>query len=47
MKKQNITSLSKFVKRKKEKIVICHGVFDMLHVGHIKHFQEAKSLEIY
>ena len=22
----------------------CHGVFDLLHIGHIKYFQEAKSL---
>lgn len=27
-----------------KKIVLCHGVFDLLHVGHIEHFQEAKSL---
>ena len=27
-----------------KKIVLCHGVFDLLHPGHIKHFQEAKSL---
>lgn len=26
-----------------KKIVHCHGVFDLLHVGHIKHFNEAKS----
>ncbi|HVA28796.1 MAG TPA: PfkB family carbohydrate kinase [Candidatus Baltobacteraceae bacterium] len=25
-------------------VVQCHGVFDLLHVGHIRHFQEAKSL---
>ena len=24
-------------------IVHCHGVFDLLHIGHIKHFAEAKS----
>lgn len=23
---------------------LCHGTFDLLHVGHIKHFQEAKTL---
>ena len=28
----------------KKKIVLCHGVFDLLHIGHIKHFQEAKKL---
>jgi rfaE bifunctional protein kinase chain/domain/rfaE bifunctional protein nucleotidyltransferase chain/domain len=25
-------------------IVHCHGVFDLLHVGHIRHFKEAKLL---
>ena len=29
--------------KKKKKIVLCHGVFDLLHIGHIKHFQEAKK----
>src|SRR3990167_10271529 len=24
------------------RIVQCHGVFDLLHIGHIKHFQAAK-----
>jgi len=24
-------------------IVQCHGVFDLLHIGHIRHFQEAKQ----
>lgn len=27
----------------KKKIVLCHGVFDLLHIGHIKYFEEAKS----
>ncbi len=26
------------------RIVHCHGVFDLLHVGHIRHFQQAKQL---
>ena len=26
-----------------KKIVHCHGVFDLLHIGHIKHFEEAKT----
>ena len=29
---------------KNKKIILCHGVFDLLHIGHIKHFQEAKKL---
>jgi len=27
-----------------KKIVHCHGVFDLLHIGHIKHLQAARSL---
>ena len=30
-------------KLKGKKIVLCHGVFDLLHIGHIKHFKEAKK----
>ena len=26
-----------------KKIVLCHGVFDLLHLGHIKHFNEART----
>ena len=32
------------IKGKGETITHCHGVFDLLHIGHIKYFQEAKSL---
>lgn len=28
----------------KIRIGLCHGVFDLLHIGHINHFKEAKSL---
>ena len=31
-------------KKNKKKIVLCHGVFDLLHPGHIHHFNEAKKL---
>lgn len=30
-------------KRSGKRVVLCHGVFDLLHVGHIRHFKEAKS----
>ena len=30
-------------KKKNKKIVLCHGVFDLLHLGHINHFKEAKN----
>ncbi len=31
-------------REKGKKIIQCHGVFDLLHPGHILHFQQAKSL---
>ena len=31
-------------KKAGKKVVHCHGVFDLLHLGHIKHFEEAKKL---
>tara|TARA_B100000700_G_scaffold329607_1_gene451953 strand:+ start:1392 stop:2921 length:1530 start_codon:yes stop_codon:yes gene_type:complete len=34
----------KILKKKKKKIVLCHGVFDVLHIGHINHFNSAKKL---
>ena len=30
-------------KVKGQKVVLCHGVFDLLHPGHIHHFQAAKK----
>ena len=39
-------SLVKKIKKEKDKnkkIVHCHGVFDLIHIGHIKHFKEAKK----
>lgn len=30
-------------KQRGKKIVLCHGVFDLLHPGHIRHFQEARK----
>ena len=31
-------------KYQQKKIILSHGVFDLLHIGHIKHFKEAKNL---
>ena len=44
---QSVEDLKNIVlkeKKKGKKIVLCHGVFDLLHVGHIKHFEQAKKL---
>ena len=40
---ENLSSKVKTAKKQGKKIVHCHGVFDLLHIGHIKHFNEAKS----
>ncbi|MDC1169946.1 PfkB family carbohydrate kinase [Candidatus Pelagibacter sp.] len=42
----NISKLSKIIKKKKQtgsKIVLCHGVFDLVHYGHIAHFKNSKK----
>ena len=48
MKKKiyDIKNLSQIIsqKRKDKKIVLSHGVFDLVHIGHIEHFKKAKSL---
>jgi rfaE bifunctional protein nucleotidyltransferase chain/domain len=42
IKLNNLKSLrSKF---KNKKIILAHGVFDILHIGHIEYFKEAKNL---
>lgn len=33
----------KYFKKIKKKIVLCHGVFDVIHAGHISHFKSAKK----
>ena len=40
--KKQIEKVLKKVRIKK-KIVLCHGVFDVVHFGHIKHFEAAKK----
>ena len=31
------------LKKKGKKVVLCHGVFDIVHLGHIRHFNQAKG----
>ena len=43
IKFSNIQKLSFSFKKKGKKIILCHGVFDLLHLGHLRHFKEAKE----
>ena len=43
---QSPAKLAKIVedlKKKGKKVVLCHGVFDIIHLGHIRHFNQAKE----
>ena len=42
----DVDILRKLLKNKyyrNKKIVMCHGTFDLLHIGHINHFEESKK----
>ncbi|MBW2260149.1 MAG: adenylyltransferase/cytidyltransferase family protein, partial [Deltaproteobacteria bacterium] len=39
---EEVTSLVGALKSEGKTIVMCHGVFDLIHPGHIRHFQAAK-----
>ena len=44
---RSLTELASIIDqlRKDQKTVAhCHGVFDLVHPGHLKHFEEAKNL---
>jgi len=39
---EELASITASLKKEGKKIVLCHGVFDLLHPGHIRHFEAAK-----
>jgi rfaE bifunctional protein kinase chain/domain/rfaE bifunctional protein nucleotidyltransferase chain/domain len=43
LEKKNIVKIIENLRKKKKKIVLCHGVFDLVHYGHILHFESAKQ----
>ena len=47
MKKNKILTnvqLLKIKRNKLKKIILCHGTFDLLHIGHIRYFEQAKKI---
>jgi rfaE bifunctional protein nucleotidyltransferase chain/domain len=38
-----LAAKSKQLKEEGKRIVLCHGTFDLIHAGHIRHLQEAKN----
>lgn len=42
--KEEFAALRDKYRKEGKNVVLCHGVFDLLHYGHIEHLQEAKAL---
>ncbi len=40
---KKLEKISKIIKSKGKKVGLCHGVFDIIHAGHISHFEEVKK----
>jgi len=43
LEKDKFIKVLKNIKKNKKTIVLCHGVFDLVHYGHILHFKSAKK----
>lgn len=41
---QDLARVVDDLKRAGKTVVQCHGVFDLMHIGHIRHFEQAKRL---
>lgn len=41
---EQLAEITASLKASNRKIVHCHGVFDLLHIGHIRHFEQARKL---
>jgi len=41
---EDLAAVVRRVKRQGGKVVQAHGVFDLLHVGHIRHFEQARAM---
>ncbi|MBI4283912.1 MAG: adenylyltransferase/cytidyltransferase family protein [Chloroflexi bacterium] len=41
---QELAEILSSLRASKRKVIQCHGVFDLLHIGHIRHFEQARKL---
>ncbi len=41
---ESLAARVRALKAEGKKVVLCHGCFDLMHPGHIKHFQAAKKM---
>jgi len=41
---EELAELLQSLRAKNKKIVLCHGVFDLLHIGHIRYLEQARSM---
>ena len=40
---EELAEITRSLRSDNKKVVQCHGVFDLIHVGHIRHFEEARA----
>jgi rfaE bifunctional protein nucleotidyltransferase chain/domain len=41
---ENLAAILDGARSQRKRIVHCHGVFDLLHIGHVRHFEEARRM---
>lgn len=43
-KLDELAKILQLYRAKNKKIIHCHGVFDLLHIGHIRHLEQARRM---
>ncbi len=41
---EDVAGVLEYYRTENKKIVLCHGVFDLLHIGHIRYFEQAHQM---
>ena len=44
VEKEKFREIRKQLKQDGKRVILCHGVFDLVHPGHIIHFENAKEM---